>query len=98
MKSQFVLALIVVTCGAAALAAPASYQSTEPEQAPIFIRRARRDVGGKISSNPSGGADAVLQATQKMGSDAANLAATAFAAGNTNKGPVATGGSVGVNL
>ncbi|XP_067627453.1 attacin-B-like [Eurosta solidaginis] len=65
---------------------------------PILVRVARDvGVGGALASNPNGGADARLQIANAIGNPNHNLIASAFAAGNTDRGPVTTGGMVAYN-
>ncbi|XP_017488491.1 PREDICTED: attacin-B-like [Rhagoletis zephyria] len=65
---------------------------------PILVRVAREvGVGGSLASNPRGGADARLDVANAIGNPNHNLIASAFAAGNTDRGPVTTGGTVAYN-
>ncbi|XP_011179367.2 attacin-B-like [Zeugodacus cucurbitae] len=65
---------------------------------PILVRVARDvGVGGSLASNPRGGADARLDIAKAIGDPNHNVIAGAFAAGNTDRGPVTTGGSLAYN-
>lgn len=65
---------------------------------PILVRVARDvGVGGSLASNPRGGADARLDIAKAIGDPNHNLIAGAFAAGNTDRGPVTTGTSLAYN-
>ena len=70
--------------------------SPPPTSRPV-LQRARRGLSGQIASNPSGGGDARLELAHGIGDPSHNVIGTAFAAGNTNKGPVTTGGSLAYN-
>ncbi|XP_011179368.2 attacin-B [Zeugodacus cucurbitae] len=56
-----------------------------------------QSLGGSLSSNPNGGADARLELAKGIGTPDHNVIGKVFAAGNTNGGPVATGGSLAYN-
>lgn len=56
-----------------------------------------QSLGGSLSSNPSGGADARLELAKGIGTPDHNVIGKVFAAGNTNGGPVATGGALAYN-
>ncbi|XP_023168275.2 attacin-C [Drosophila hydei] len=77
------------------------YYPPPPTPAPIL--RARRQVlGGSLTSNPSGGADARLDLTKAIGTPEHNVIGQVFAAGNTQTGgpvtkPVTSGASLGYN-
>ncbi|XP_053963020.1 attacin-B-like [Anastrepha ludens] len=65
---------------------------------PILVRVARDvGVGGSLASNPLGGADARLEVGKAIGDPNHNLIGSAFAAGNTDRGPVTTGGTLAYN-
>lgn len=68
-----------------------------PTQAPRPIRVRRAVLGGQVSTNPAGGNNARLDLTHGIGTPDRNVIGQVFAAGNTNGGPVATGGTLGVN-
>lgn len=55
----------------------------------LLLGSSRAQLQGSASSNPRGGADVTLSASQPIGE---HLKAGAFAAGNTNGGPVTRGG------
>lgn len=77
------------------------YYPPPPTPAPIL--RARRQVlGGSLTSNPSGGADARLDLTKAIGTPEHNVIGQVFAAGNTQTGgpvtkPVTSGASLAYN-
>uniref|UniRef100_A0A6P4E6M3 Attacin-C n=1 Tax=Drosophila rhopaloa TaxID=1041015 RepID=A0A6P4E6M3_DRORH len=73
-----------------------------PPPTPPRIYRVRRQVlGGSVSSNPKGGADARMDLTTGIGSSEHNVIGQVFAEGNTLKKPVSTpvtsGGTLAYN-
>ncbi|XP_067627451.1 attacin-A-like [Eurosta solidaginis] len=56
-----------------------------------------QSLGGSLSSSPLGGADARLELAKGIGTPDHNVIGKVFAAGNTNGGPVATGGALAYN-
>lgn len=74
------------------------YPPPRPPPRPILVRVARDvGIGGSLASNPRGGADARLDVANAIGSPNHNLIGSAFAAGNTDRGPVTTGGALAYN-
>ncbi|XP_037950094.1 attacin-B-like [Teleopsis dalmanni] len=65
--------------------------------APRLIRVRRDALSGSLVSNPNGGADARLELGHAIGDPNHNLIGSVFAAGNTEKGPVASGGTLAYN-
>lgn len=55
----------------------------------LLLGSSQAQIQGSASSNPRGGADVTLSASHPIGE---HLRAGAFAAGNTNGGPVTKGG------
>ena len=68
-----------------------------PTRAPRPIRFRRQAIGGQVSSNPAGGSDVRMEIAKGFGTPDHNVIGSAFAAGNTDRGPVTTGGSVAYN-
>lgn len=66
-----------------------------PTTGPIRVRR--QVLGGSLTSNPAGGADARLDLTKGIGNPNHNVVGQVFAAGNTQSGPVTTGGTLAYN-
>jgi len=54
-------------------------------------------LGGSLASNPAGGADARLDLSKGIGNPNHNVVGQVFAAGNTQGGPVTTGGTLAYN-
>lgn len=66
-----------------------------PTTGPIRVRR--QVLGGSLASNPAGGADARLNLSKGIGNPNHNVVGQVFAAGNTQSGPVTTGGTLAYN-
>ncbi|KAM7345453.1 attacin-C-like [Cochliomyia hominivorax] len=68
-----------------------------PTLPPRYIRVRRAVLGGQISTNPAGGNNAKIDLTHGIGTPDHNVIGQVFAAGNTNGGPVSTGGTLAYN-
>lgn len=68
-----------------------------PTRPPRPIRVRRAVLGGQMTSNPAGGADAKIDLTHGIGTPDHNVMGQVFAAGNTNGGPVTSGGTLAYN-
>ena len=68
-----------------------------PTRPPRPMRVRRAVLGGQATSNPAGGADAKISLAHGIGTPDHNVIGQVFAAGNTNKGPVTTGGALAYN-
>lgn len=101
MKFVIVAVAAIALFGSLIEALPQRFQRLPyyppPTQAPRPIRVRRASLGGQISTNPSGGNNARVDLTQAIGTPDHNLIGQVFAAGNTHKGPVTTGGTVAYN-
>lgn len=101
MQKATILIVAVVALAALAEAAPQSYQNLvyypPPRPPPQPIRVRRQVLGGSLASNPAGGADARVDLTKGFGNPNHNVAGQVFAAGNTQSGPVTTGGTLAYN-
>ncbi|KAH8299905.1 hypothetical protein KR044_007376 [Drosophila immigrans] len=101
MQSSSILILAVVAISACVEAMPQRFQTLPyyppPRQPSRPIRVRRQVLGGSLASNPAGGADAKLALSKGIGTPDHNVIGQVFAAGNTQKGPVTTGGSVAYN-
>lgn len=78
------------------------YPPPPPPVANQPIRVRRQVLGGSLTSNPTGGADARLDLTKAIGTPQHNLVGQVFAAGNTQTGgpvstPVTSGATLGYN-
>ncbi|XP_017077294.1 attacin-C [Drosophila eugracilis] len=105
-----IISLIVVTIGVLCALATAMPQRVRtqpliyypPPPTPPRIYRARRQVlGGSLTSNPNGGADARLDLTKAIGTPEHHVIGQVFAAGNTQtrpaSSPVTSGATLGYN-
>jgi len=101
MQSSNILILAIVAISACVEAMPQRFQTLPyyppKKQLPKPIRVRRQVLGGSVASNPAGGADAKLALSKGIGTPDHNVIGQVFAAGNTQKGPVTTGGSVAYN-
>lgn len=68
----------------------------QPEYSQV-VRIRRQALGGSLTSNPAGGADARVALTQALGTPDNNLIAQAFAEGNTQSGPATSGATLSLN-
>lgn len=101
MQSSSIFILAVVAIGACVEAMPQRFQTLpyypRPTPQPRPIRVRRQVLGGSLTSNPAGGSDARLALSKGIGTPDHNVIGQVFAAGNTQKGPITTGGSVAYN-
>ncbi|KAL7736475.1 hypothetical protein ACLKA6_019676 [Drosophila palustris] len=101
MQSSSIFILALVAISACVEAMPQHFQTLPyyppPTQPSHPIRVRRQVLGGSLASNPAGGADAKLGLSKAIGTPDHNVIGSVFAAGNTAKGPVTTGGSVAYN-
>ncbi|EDV37895.1 uncharacterized protein Dana_GF13689 [Drosophila ananassae] len=108
LVSLFVATICVFAAFAAAMPEGPHFQPLiyyPPPPPPVSnqpIRVRRQVLGGSLTSNPSGGADARLDLTKAIGTPQHNLVGQVFAAGNTQTGgpvstPVTSGATLGYN-
>ncbi|XP_034475984.1 attacin-B-like [Drosophila innubila] len=101
MQSSSILILAFVAISACVEAMPQHFQTLpyyhSPTNQPRIMRARRQALSGSLASNPAGGSDAKLALSQGIGTPDHNVIGQVFAAGNTQKGPVTTGGSVAYN-
>ncbi|KAH8233471.1 hypothetical protein KR026_008625 [Drosophila bipectinata] len=101
MQKATILIVAVVALAALAEAAPQGFQHLvyypPPRPPPQPIRVRRQVLGGSLASNPAGGADARVDLTKGIGNPNHNVVGQVFAAGNTQSGPVTTGGTLAYN-
>ncbi|XP_016929794.3 attacin-A [Drosophila suzukii] len=76
-------------------AVPYGNERRFPTSRPIRFRR--QVLGGSLASNPAGGADARVDLSKGVGNPTHNVVGQVFAAGNTQSGPVTTGGTLAYN-
>lgn len=104
--SKIVLLIVVIVgvLGSLAVALPQRPYTQPliyypPPPTPPRIYRARRQVlGGSLTSNPSGGADARLDLSKAVGTPDHHVIGQVFAAGNTQTKPVSTPVTSGATL
>ncbi|XP_030380836.1 attacin-C [Scaptodrosophila lebanonensis] len=105
MRNLFVAIIVsIAVLGAVATAMPQRVTAQHlvyyppPPPPPTYIRVRRQSLGGSLTSNPAGGADARVDLTKAIGTEQHNLVGQVFAAGNTlGKGPITTGGTLAYN-
>ncbi|XP_017143196.1 attacin-A-like [Drosophila miranda] len=100
MQKGIILIAALAALGAIAEALP-HYQTVPyhpPPTQPPRYRFRRQVLGGSLASNPAGGADARMDLTKAFGTPDHNAVLQAFAAGNTQSGPVTTGGTAAYNI
>ncbi|KAH8355177.1 hypothetical protein KR093_007643 [Drosophila rubida] len=97
MQRSSILILVVVAISACVDAMPQQYQTFQATQPTRRLRFRRQVLGGSLASNPNGGADAKLALSKGFGTPDHNVIGQVFAAGNTEKGPVTSGGSLAYN-
>ncbi|XP_037948817.1 attacin-B-like [Teleopsis dalmanni] len=101
MKYFIYIAVTIATLCVITEATPQRFQKLPyyppPTRPPRPIRVRRDALSGSLASNPNGGADARLELGHAIGDPNHNLIGSVFAAGNTVKGPVATGGTLAYN-
>ncbi|XP_034477134.1 attacin-C [Drosophila innubila] len=91
--TQTVASFIVVSIALLGVYATAMPQ---PEYSQV-VRMRRQALGGSITSNTAGGADAKVALTQALGTPENNIIAQAFATGNTQSGPATSGATLALN-
>ncbi|KAH8342799.1 hypothetical protein KR084_009861 [Drosophila pseudotakahashii] len=97
MQKTSILIVALVALSAIAEAVPWGEQGNRPFPKPKPIRFRRQVLGGSLASNPAGGSDARLDLSKGIGNPNHNVVGQVFAAGNTQSGPVTTGGTLAYN-
>ncbi|KAH8400982.1 hypothetical protein KR009_002311 [Drosophila setifemur] len=101
MQKAIILIVAIAALATIAEASPQRFRTLEyhppPPPPPRTYRFRRQVLGGSLASNPAGGSDARVDLTKGIGNPNHNLAGQIFAAGNTQSGPVTTGGTLAYN-
>ncbi|KAL7737422.1 hypothetical protein ACLKA6_013023 [Drosophila palustris] len=95
--SQTIASFIIVSIALLGICATAMPQPEFGHDTFDVTRVRRQALSGSLASNPAGGADARIALTKALGTPENNLIAQAFAAGNTQSGPVTSGATLALN-